>query len=759
MNFFKRFQSTATNSTIGGRYKLVDQLGVGGFSQTFLAEDLHLPGHPRCVVKQLKPQVTDVRHLQTAQRLFETEAKVLYQLGNHDQIPRLLAHFTDGEEFYLVQELVEGEPLSKKLAAGFPWTERRVVQLLHDLMQILDFVHAQNVIHRDIKPSNLICRTDGKIVLIDFGAVKQVSQQPTEAVIGYTQTVSVGTHGYMPVEQLGGHPRFSSDLYAAGMVAIQALTGTHPKAIDRDPQSGEVDWRKPGKTQQSHRLIWVSPELGKILDRMVAYHFRDRYESARAVLQDLEALPLGEETSLEDTPFEDAVTVFVPATGFVEAGEDTASESEEESEEEIDQTSVDLFSPQEELQIRLEASPLIADDPSEPYITDLFPNGNFSDNNFSGNDFSGDDFSGNDFSDNAIEIGWDANQNVNLPDLDSNIATPESDRPLRNERAEREIGEATALESPHLDNLESLPLGLEPKTAEPSTPEPDSDRSLESNLEQESAHEIEPDLQTSKIAPETSSPVPSITPAVATIALSVPPTIITDANTSDPTKLEDPSTAQSTAFLAPLSPPQTSVDLANPAQPRHSKRFRLSPTVGMLTLGAGVLGIGLLSIATIALFTNLTNPESSSPTVPEALSLPCNEPPIPELPPEPDHTFEGVQYYGEWANGRPADGRGIMVFPSGNRYDGEFQNGKRNGCGTQTYTNGRQYVGQFVDDAFNGQGIWTLENGDRYIGMFQDNRCQGEGVFIFADGTLQRGIWEDGNLVGEDLSCDRPRGE
>jgi serine/threonine protein kinase len=67
------------------------------------------------VVKQLKPQVSDAKSLQTARRLFDIEAKVLYQLGNHDQIPRLLAHFEDNQEFYLAQELIEGEPLTQEL--------------------------------------------------------------------------------------------------------------------------------------------------------------------------------------------------------------------------------------------------------------------------------------------------------------------------------------------------------------------------------------------------------------------------------------------------------------------------------------------------------------------------------------------------------------------------------------------------------------------------------------------------------------------
>jgi serine/threonine protein kinase/regulator of sirC expression with transglutaminase-like and TPR domain len=285
MNLLRYFQQADPDKPLGGRYKVIEQLAAGGFGQTFVAHDLHLPGQPKCVVKQLKPQVSDAESMQTARRLFDTEAQVLYNLGNHDQIPRLLAHFEDNQEFYLAQELIEGEPLSGELKSGEPWPQERVIALLHDILNVLAFVHQQHVIHRDIKPSNLMRRRqDDRIVLIDFGAVKQVSTQVLNPKTGMTNmTISIGTQGYMPREQLGGQPRFCSDVYAVGIIGIQALTGTHPRFLPEDAQTGELIWRD--------RAPDVSPEFAAILEKMVSYDFRARYVTAGDALQALRSLP------------------------------------------------------------------------------------------------------------------------------------------------------------------------------------------------------------------------------------------------------------------------------------------------------------------------------------------------------------------------------------------------------------------------------------------------------------------------------------
>ncbi|MEH1889120.1 MAG: tetratricopeptide repeat protein [Nostoc sp.] len=269
-------------NTLVGRYQIISNLGGGGFGETFVAYDTQLPGSPQCVVKKLKLQATDPVTLETARRLFDTEAQVLYKLGTHDRIPQLLAYFEENAEFYLVQELIEGHDLSQELIPGKTLTQDQVISLLQEILTILEFVHQQNVIHRDVNPGNILRRhQDGKLILIDFGAVKQITTQVITPEGSVRGTVAIGTPGYIPSEQAHGTPKLSSDIYAAGIIAIQALTGLSPEEIVKDADTNEIIW---------HNQATVTPEFTQFLDKMVCYDFRQRYPSATVALQALKEL-------------------------------------------------------------------------------------------------------------------------------------------------------------------------------------------------------------------------------------------------------------------------------------------------------------------------------------------------------------------------------------------------------------------------------------------------------------------------------------
>ncbi|HEY9808183.1 MAG TPA: serine/threonine-protein kinase [Halomicronema sp.] len=264
------------------RYRITETIGTAEFGQIYLAKDTHRPGHPECFVKHLKPSANDVKLLETARRLFDKEAEILEKLGQHEQIPQLFAYFEENKEFYLVEEFVPGHSLAEEILPGKPLAENQVMTLLREVLEILVFVHKHGVIHRDIKPSNLIRRhPDGKLVLIDFGAVKEIGTQFSQSQM--PPTMRIGTMEYMPVEQFQYNPQLNSDIYALGMIGIQALTGLPiydlPKL--RDPKhlhNGDIVWR---------HLAIVGVEFADILDKMVRHDYRQRYQSSSEVLADL----------------------------------------------------------------------------------------------------------------------------------------------------------------------------------------------------------------------------------------------------------------------------------------------------------------------------------------------------------------------------------------------------------------------------------------------------------------------------------------
>lgn len=277
------------NLLLNNRYKIIEKLSSGGFGNTYIAEDTTFPGTPRCVVKQFKPAIQNEEYVEVARRLFKTEAEILKLLGNHDGIPQMLAYFEEEQHFYLVQEFIQGSTLDTEIKPNNLLSPVEVREILEDVLQILVYVHKHSVIHRDIKPGNLIRRKqDKRIVLIDFGAVKQIESQQSEAL-----TVAIGSAGYAPREQLDGRPQLNSDIYALGILAIQALTGAIPaRQFIRNESNGELLIKQNANTnpQNWRNIANISPEFAAILDKMVQINPTLRYQSVTEVLDSLKII-------------------------------------------------------------------------------------------------------------------------------------------------------------------------------------------------------------------------------------------------------------------------------------------------------------------------------------------------------------------------------------------------------------------------------------------------------------------------------------
>ena len=276
---------------LAGRYLPTKLLGKGGFGTAFLAIDRYTPGMRQCVVKQFQPAGNlNQTQMQLAQDLFEREAIVLEELGNqHDQIPALFAYFPllvenlnyqEEQFFYLVQEYIDGQTLEEELVEKGRFTETEVVQILRDILNVLKFVHKKNIIHRDIKPSNMMRHRNGKLFLLDFGAVKQVTNNPIGSNRSSTGIYSLG---FSPPEQISGGQVFqSTDLYALAVTVITLLTGEQEVNKLFDAHNNQIEWRS---------RIQIDSNLGDILDRMLIAAVNQRFGTATEVLEALNKLP------------------------------------------------------------------------------------------------------------------------------------------------------------------------------------------------------------------------------------------------------------------------------------------------------------------------------------------------------------------------------------------------------------------------------------------------------------------------------------
>jgi eukaryotic-like serine/threonine-protein kinase len=277
-------------TTLNKRYRVLSILGTGRCGQTYLAEDSQTKGDPRCVIKQFEPLAKDPLSLRKAKYLFAREVKIVKILGKSDRIPDLLAYFQAGNKFYLVHEYIDGKDLGEELGSNQRWQESEVLALLREILEIVEVAHREKVIHQDIKPSNIIRRkSDGSLILIDFGSVKKIYNQMANAEGNTSLTVPIGTQGYMASEQKSIKPKLASDIYAVGMIGIYALTGVEPKDIPLEQNTEAVEWRN---------LIQVDENLAQVLDRMVCPDFRQRYLSASEALQTVRILKLGSNSKL-----------------------------------------------------------------------------------------------------------------------------------------------------------------------------------------------------------------------------------------------------------------------------------------------------------------------------------------------------------------------------------------------------------------------------------------------------------------------------
>jgi serine/threonine-protein kinase len=278
---------------LGGRYLPERLLGQGGFGAAFLAVDRYSPKKAKCVLKQFQPSGNlSPQALEKAKNLFFQEAHVLEDLGReHPQIPDLYAFFPlkvknqlTGEEeqfFYLAQEYIDGKNLEEILQQQQkPFQESEVKNILKELLLILKFIHENGSIHRDIKPSNIMRSQNGRLYLLDFGAVKQATNNPSNT---QEKSTTIYSAGFAPPEQqLGNQVSAATDLYALAATCVILLTNRDPDEL-YDPQKQIWNWQNYAPN--------ISADLAQVFNKMLLANPRDRFQSCEEVLTALNPPP------------------------------------------------------------------------------------------------------------------------------------------------------------------------------------------------------------------------------------------------------------------------------------------------------------------------------------------------------------------------------------------------------------------------------------------------------------------------------------
>ena len=271
--------------TLNQKYKIIKHIGKdvrNDRSNIDLVEDISLPDKAYRIVKQFSVRAfTSFKpvELSEVKKLFEAKIKDLSTLGEHDRIPDCYSYFEEEGIFYLVYEFIEGHSLAEELQPGKPWSEEQAVKLLQEVLEILSFAHSRNIIHFNIRPDNIVrCQQDNKLVLTNFHVLEEELCNRTSSIRPITITQIGHFVSYLPHEQAKVK---QSDIYAVGIIGIQALTGWQPLSImmQKIQQPGYLD-----------RYLNVSFQLKSVLKQMIDSDYKQRFSDATEALKALENL-------------------------------------------------------------------------------------------------------------------------------------------------------------------------------------------------------------------------------------------------------------------------------------------------------------------------------------------------------------------------------------------------------------------------------------------------------------------------------------
>ncbi|MBE9115304.1 protein kinase [Lusitaniella coriacea LEGE 07157] len=275
-------QPLAPQEKLIRQYQILRTLGQGGMGTTYLAWDKtgSISGHPLTFV--LKEMNADMERIPKARELFEREARILKTL-DHPGIPKYYDFFVHEGKKYLGMELVHGQNLEQRIYKEGPLTPQQGIEWMIQACNILEYLHSLRppLVHRDVKPANLMVRNlDNRIVLLDFGAVKEIGTPPG---------TRIGAEGYSAPEQDRGQPCPQSDIYAIGATLVFLLTRDDPMThYHRKDNQYCIDVTGILAHREAD-LCEIAPQLAQVIEQACAPNPRKRFSTAQELAKALES--------------------------------------------------------------------------------------------------------------------------------------------------------------------------------------------------------------------------------------------------------------------------------------------------------------------------------------------------------------------------------------------------------------------------------------------------------------------------------------
>ena len=276
---------------IKGRYRITAELSSTDLLKTYQVKDVDHPEKKYFIATKFSP-ISHIFHddkkvLNNVREAFISNVKNLGQVYHKESMPDLIATFEEDKEFYIIQELIEGQSLDEFISHSNPLKQTQVLDLLIEILEILGPLHNANIKHLNLHPGCFKRRTENyQLALTDFAIFKGIAATIIKTTVDGS-LIPTGIPGYAAPEQAQGKPEFISDIYALGMMGIQALTGIHPTKLPEDSKTGAKIWRYATPQQKIQDL---DDRLVEVLDKMILPNASQRYQKASDVLEALKNL-------------------------------------------------------------------------------------------------------------------------------------------------------------------------------------------------------------------------------------------------------------------------------------------------------------------------------------------------------------------------------------------------------------------------------------------------------------------------------------